>query len=192
MARTSKNIDTSASKAESKMVVEPKSTPAKKPDAEKPTKVWRPSEHMSERVPMRSAVYGTLIYVDTLSNRKWEWSEYGQRHELTLETLENARNTQPAFFINGWWEIDSSYKHVQEVLDFLDAAKFYQKEVSIDNFDALLRRSAEEVIAIVDRLPVAQKVSLARRAQDLINAGQLDSVSVIRALEKTLGTEFDF
>ena len=81
---------------------------------------------------------------------------------------------------------------MQEVLDFLDAAKFYQKEVSIDNFDALLRRSAEEVIAVVDRLPVSQKVSLARRAQDLINAGQLDSVSVIRALEKTLGTEFDF
>ena len=55
-----------------------------------------------------------------------------------------------------------------------------------------MRRLQMEVIAVVDRLPVSQKVSLARRAQDLINAGQLDSVSVIRALEKTLGTEFDF
>lgn len=153
--------------------------------------VWRASDHLTERVPVRSAIYGTLIYVDFLTHRKWVWTEFGQRHEIALEVLENARNTQPSFFIDGWWEIDSEYAHKQEVLDFLDAGKFYQAEVSIDNFDSLLKKSTAEISAVTSKLPVTQKVQLARRAQELINEGKLDSVKAIRALEKTLGVDFE-
>lgn len=153
--------------------------------------VWRASDHLTERVPVRSAIYGTLIYVDSLTHRKWVWTEFGQRHEIALEVLENARNTQPSFFIDGWWEIDSEYVHKQEVLDFLDAGKFYQAEVSIDNFDSLLNKSTAEISAVTSKLPVTQKVQLARRAQELINEGKLDSIKAIRALEKTLGVNFE-
>lgn len=187
MARTSKSASP-AKKEPTKTVNEPVAEAKAAPSVE----VWKPSEHMTERIPMRSAVYGTLIYVDTLSHRKWEWSGYGQRHELTLEALENARNSQPAFFVNGWWEIDAEYEHAQEVLEFLDATQFYRSEASIDNFDSLLKRSAAEVEAVINKLPVTQRVSLSRRAQELITAGKLDSISVIRVLEKTLGTEFEY
>lgn len=119
--------------------------------------VWRASDHLTERVPVRSAIYGTLIYVDSLTHRKWVWTEFGQRHEIALEVLENARNTQPSFFIDGWWEIDSEYAHKQEVLDFLDAGKFYQAEVSIDNFDSLLKKSTAEISAVTSKLPVTAK-----------------------------------
>lgn len=111
---------------------------------------------------------------------------------LTIETLENARNSQEAFFVNGWWEIDPSYEHKDELLDYLDAAHLYSKDVNIDNFDALLRKSAAEITAVISKLSVSQKVQLARRAQELIKEGRLDSMSAIRALEKTLGTEFEY
>lgn len=153
---------------------------------------WRAEDHLTDRVPVRSAVYGTLIYVDSLTRREWTWSQYGMTRNLTIETLENARNSQEAFFVNGWWEIDPSYEHKDELLDYLDAAHLYSKDVNIDNFDALLRKSAAEITAIISKLSVSQKVQLARRAQELIKEGRLDSMSAIRALEKTLGTEFEY
>lgn len=177
-------IETTTEKVEQPIKIETTADP-------EPT-AWVASEHMSDRVPIRSAVYGTLIYTDSLSRRTWIWNEFGLRHELTIETLENARNSQPAFFINGWWEIDSAYEHRQELLEFLDAAKFYQADVSIDNFDTLLKKPATEITAVVKKLPVAQKVQLSRRAQELINEGRLDSMSAIRALEKALNVEFEF
>lgn len=153
---------------------------------------WRAEDHLADRVPVRSAVYGTLIYVDSLTRREWTWSQYGMTRNLTIETLENARNSQEAFFVNGWWEIDPSYEHKDELLNYLDAAHLYSKDVNIDNFDALLRKSAAEITAVISKLSVSQKVQLARRAQELIKEGRLDSMSAIRALEKTLGTEFEY
>lgn len=153
---------------------------------------WRAEDHLADRVPVRSAVYGTLIYVDSLTRREWTWSQYGMTRNLTIETLENARNSQEAFFVNGWWEIDPSYEHKDELLDYLDASHLYSKDVNIDNFDALLRKSAAEITAVISKLSVSQKVQLARRAQELIKEGRLDSMSAIRALEKTLGTEFEY
>lgn len=153
---------------------------------------WVADEHLSDRVPVRSAVYGTLIYVDTLSHRKWEWSAFGKMRHLTIETLENARNSQEAFFVNGWWEIDSSYEHKDELLEYLDAAHLYSKDVNIDNFDTLLKRSAAEITAVIGKLPVSQKVQFVRRAQELIKEGRLDSISAIRAIEKTLGVELEY
>lgn len=153
---------------------------------------WRAEDHLADRVPVRSAVYGTLIYVDSLTRREWTWSQYGMTRNLTIETLENARNSQEAFFVNGWWEIDPSYEHKDELLDYLDATHLYSKDVNIDNFDALLRKSAAEITAVISKLSVSQKVQLARRAQELIKEGRLDSMSAIRALEKTLGTEFEY
>lgn len=153
---------------------------------------WRAEDHLADRVPVRSAVYGTLIYVDSLTRREWTWSQYGMTRNLTIETLENARNSQEAFFVNGWWEIDPGYEHKDELLDYLDAAHLYSKDVNIDNFDALLRKSAAEITAVISKLSVSQKVQLARRAQELIKEGRLDSMSAIRALEKTLGTEFEY
>lgn len=147
-------------------------------------KVWDPD--LSARIPVRSAVYGTLIYKDSLTNRVYEWGEYGQTQRLTLEMLENARNTQPAFFTNGWWEIDD-----ENVLEWLDAKKFYTANVSISNFDSLLNKSAEEIVAVVNKLGVSQKVQLARRAQELIQEGKLDSMRAIRALEKALNVDFE-
>ena len=147
-------------------------------------KVWEPD--LSARIPVRSAVYGTLIYKDSLTNRVYEWGEYGQTQRLTLEMLENARNTQPAFFTNGWWEIDD-----ENVLEWLDAKKFYTANVSISNFDSLLNKSAEEIVAVVNKLGVSQKEQLARRAQELIQEGKLDSMRAIRALEKALNVDFE-
>ena len=147
-------------------------------------KVWEPD--LSARIPVRSAVYGTLIYKDSLTNRVYEWGEYGQTQRLTLEMLENARNTQPAFFTTGWWEIDD-----ENVLEWLDAKKFYTANVSISNFDSLLNKSAEEIVAVVNKLGVSQKVQLARRAQELIQEGKLDSMRAIRALEKALNVDFE-
>ena len=118
--------------------VEDTSSPIVEPPVQQ---VWRASDHLTERVPVRSAIYGTLIYVDSLTHRKWVWTEFGQRHEIALEVLENARNTQPSF--------------------------------------------------LTSKLPVTQKVQLARRAQELINEGKLDSVKAVRALEKTLGVNFE-
>lgn len=153
---------------------------------------WRAEDHLADRVPVRSAVYGTLIYIDSLTRREWTWSQYGMTRNLTIETLENARNSQEAFFVNGWWEIDPSYEHKDELLNYLDAAHLYSKDVNIDNFDTLLRKSAAEITAVISKLSVSQKVQLARRAQELIKEGRLDSMSAIRALEKTLGTEFEY
>lgn len=153
---------------------------------------WCAEDHLADRVPVRSAVYGTLIYIDSLTRREWTWSQYGMTRNLTIETLENARNSQEAFFVNGWWEIDPSYEHKDELLNYLDAAHLYSKDVNIDNFDTLLRKSAAEITAVISKLSVSQKVQLARRAQELIKEGRLDSMSAIRALEKTLGTEFEY
>lgn len=145
---------------------------------------WKPD--LNARVPVRSAVYGKLTYIDPRTKLKYTWNEFGQTEYLELQELRTARNSYPDFFINRWWEIDDT-----NALKWLDAEKFYNGSLSVDDFDSLFTKTPEEIKAVVAMMPAAQKVNFGLRAKELIERGDIDSMRVVRALEESLNLKLD-
>lgn len=75
------------------------------------------------------------------------------------------------------------------IIDFLGVKQFYKNAVSIDDFDSVFSKPADEIKTIIGDMSNGQKRSAAYRARQLIAAGEIDSNKAIAALEEALGTE---
>ena len=134
------------------------------------------------RIPVRNAFPGGLTYRDSRTGLMYKWSNDGDVEYMELGELRTARNTQPIFFENNWWEIDEVH-----VLEWLNATKFYKGSLMLKDFDVLLDKSPDEIVCTIAKIPEAQKDNLILRVRAKVAAGEIDSLKAIRALEGALG-----
>lgn len=138
----------------------------------------------NELVELESRVMGTLIYVST-TGYTIEWSEFGDVHLVPISELIKMRNEQPAFFRNHW--VYPISENSDSVIEALQLDRYYQKLSDLQNFDDLFDYEPEQLALIMKDEPVFMKENVARRAEQMIADGKLDSVSVIDAIEKATG-----
>lgn len=150
---------------------------------EPPTQV-APALELHTRIPVRNAFPGGLIYRDSRTGLMYKWSNEGDIEYVELGELRTARNTQPKFFENNWWEIDEV-----RVLEWLNATKFYKDSLMLKDFDVLFSKSPDEIISIVAKIPEAQRENLILRVRAKVAAGEIDSLKVVRALEGVLNVK---
>ena len=141
-----------------------------------------PALELHTRIPVRNAFPGGLIYRDSRTGLMYKWSNEGDIEYVELGELRTARNTQPKFFENNWWEIDEV-----RVLEWLNATKFYKDSLMLKDFDVLFSKSPDEIISIVAKIPEAQRENLILRVRAKVAAGEIDSLKVVRALGEALG-----
>lgn len=139
---------------------------------------------MTQFVVVRNGFQGRLIYKSPRTGERFIWDEFGAEQEMELRELRNARNSAKKFFINNWFMFDEDW-----IIDFLGVKQFYKNAVSIDDFDSVFSKPADEIKTIIGDMSNGQKRSAAYRARQLIAAGEIDSNKAIAALEEALGTE---
>ena len=138
----------------------------------------------NQYVIVRNGFQGTLVYKSQRTGELFVWEEFGAEQEMELRELRNARNSNKAFFENNWFMFDEDYDWV---IDYLGVRQYYRNAVSIDHFDDIFTKSADELKELISGMSDGQKMSVAYRARTLIAENKIDSRSVIETLETALG-----
>lgn len=142
-----------------------------------------------------SNCYGELIYVSKTGNQI-VWSNFRSKHPVSLDELLVMRNTQRTFFEKNWIMIsgfaDPEFENefsVEEILEFLQIKQYYSSVLCPEDIEDVFKLSADEIEKRVPNMSSGVKNAILIRANDLIQSGELDSLRVITALEKSLGNE---
>lgn len=138
----------------------------------------------SQMIEVMNGFSGKLIYVSSRTGEQYVWDEIGDVQEMELRELRNVRNSAKAFFENNWFMFSDEYAWV---IDYLGLSQFYKNSVPLDKFDEIFDKPAKEVKKILENLPEGQKQSVSYRARQKIAGNEIDSRSVIAALEEGLG-----
>lgn len=136
----------------------------------------------NEYVSVKNGFNGTLVYKSKKTGERFVWEAFGDEQDMELSELKSARNSCKAFFINNWFLFDDP-----EIVEWLGMTQYYKYALNTEEFDQLFTKSAEEIEMTVKSLSEGQKKSMAFRAKQLIDEGQIDSMKVIAALESSLG-----
>lgn len=140
----------------------------------------------SQYIIVRNGFQGQLVYKSQRTGEVFQWSEFGDEQEIELRELRNVRNSNKSFFINNWFMFNDEDDWV---IDYLGVRQFYKNAISIDSFDSIFEKKPTELKKLLNELSEGQKKSVAYRASQLIAEKKIDSLSVISALEDTLGIE---
>lgn len=135
-------------------------------------------------ITVKNGFQGSLVYKSKKTQETFIWESFGDEQDMDLQELKNAKNSSKAFFENNWFLIDDP-----EILEYLGVSQYYKYALSFNNFDELFNKEPNEIQSIISKLSTGQKKSLAYRAKQLINDGDIDSRRVITALEESLGIE---
>lgn len=135
-------------------------------------------------VTVRNGFQGRLVYRSKKTGERYVWDEFGSEQDMELSELKSARSSSKKYYINNWWLFDDP-----EIVDYLGVKQYYKFALSIDNFDELFTKSADEISNTIEHLSVGQRKSVAYRAKQLIADGAIDSNRTISTLEKCLGVE---
>lgn len=77
------------------------------------------------------------------------------------------------------------------VNEFPKLKTFYKNMYSPNEMKNILKKSANEIKALLPTLPPGIQSSLKGMAADMVRSGELDSVSVIKALDEVWGTQLN-
>lgn len=135
-------------------------------------------------VTVKNGFNGMLVYKSKKTGETFKWDEFGDEQDMDIAELKNARNSYKQFFENNWFLFDDP-----EIIDYLNVGKFYKNALNIKGFEELFKLTPEKITAKVEKLSEGQKRSVAFRAKQLIAEGEIDSIKVIDALEKSLSVQ---
>lgn len=135
-------------------------------------------------VTVRNGFQGRMVYRSKKTGEVFVWDEFGAEQDMEFSELKSARSSNKKFFINNWFMFDDP-----EVVEALGLSQYYRFALSIDDFDSLFDKSADEIRVVLDKLNDGQKKSVAYRAKQLIADGSIDSNKTIATLENCLGIE---
>lgn len=138
----------------------------------------------SQYVIVRNGFQGKLIYKSRKTGETFVWDGFGTEQEMELRELRNAKNSYKKFFINNWFMFDEDW-----IVDYLGVRQFYKNAIPIDDFDDIFTQKPAELKKTIAGLSDGQKRSVAYRAMELITKHEIDSLSVINALESALNIE---
>lgn len=140
---------------------------------------------VNELVEVQSCCYGELIYISRKTGYRVQWPEFGTIQPLTVDELITMRNSQPAFFRNGWVRFVGD--NAKDIAHYLQVDRYFAQDLPYEQFDDVYELSPEQILTVVGGLSNAMKESIARRAIDLINDGTIDSRKKIEAIETATG-----
>jgi hypothetical protein len=142
---------------------------------------------LNDLVEVVSTCYGRLIYISKKTGYTVIWDEFGTSQYLTVDELMAMRNAYPAFFANQWVQLSGD--NSEDVISFLQLGKYYQNLISVDEFESIFELDPDEIKSAIAKMSESMRETVARRAFELIQAGELDSKKRIEAIEAATGFE---
>ena len=128
---------------------------------------------------------GRLVYKSKKNTGfKIVFEKFGDFEEMELSELLSAKNSQPKFFSKKWFLIED-----KDVIEYLRVNKYYENALTLEEFEEIFDKPDAELIEIISKLSDGQKASLANKAREMIDVGEIDSRKKIETLEKALGVQ---
>ncbi|MBO5970240.1 MAG: hypothetical protein J6S14_17305 [Clostridia bacterium] len=154
--------------------------------AEKKPKA-RKQYDLHDLTDVRNMTPGRLIYKSARNaGYMVEWDSYGDEQSIEISELKNMLASQRVFFERNWIWIDDP-----ELLEFLGAARYYKNMLSPDAVDALFELDAEPMLTKIRGLTKDMQNTIRVIAREKVKSGEIESYSVVQALEKYFNTRFD-
>lgn len=135
-------------------------------------------------VTVKNGFNGKLVYKSRKTGESFIWDQFGDEQDIELQELKNAKSASRLFFENNWFMFDDP-----EVIAYLGVERYYKNALSLDKFDDIFVMNPEALKEKIAQLSSGQRNSVAYRARQLINEGEIDSRKVIAALEESLNIE---
>lgn len=140
-------------------------------------------------VRVRSGYNGLLVYISPRTQEPFTWANLGDEVEMELGELRIAKSSNAKlFFVNNWFLFDDEF---QWVIDYLGLRQLYKDAIGVEDMDKLFEMLPAEIESIISKLSAGQKEAIALKAKELMANDMIDSLKVIRALEKSLGVSLN-
>lgn len=138
----------------------------------------------NDLVLVRSAVKGDLIYISKRSSDRFEFNEFGATDYITMGELITMKSTQPRFLKEAWLVIDD-----EDAIEFLGLTDLYETIFEIGDLEKFFSKSDTEMEKLLTNMPTGYKNTLATKAREMIESGELDSNKKIKLLEDKLDVD---
>lgn len=146
-------------------------------------------------ITVKSNVFGKLIFKNNKTGDIIKWLEFGEIQELSIGDLRSMKGTQRRFFSDNWIIIegvyDEGYEDVtpEDIYKTLQVSQYYEEVLCPKNINDVFNWSASDIKSKVPNMSSGVKESLIIKANELIEAEVLDSLSKIKSLEEVLNCE---
>lgn len=141
---------------------------------------------INDYITVQNGFQGKLVYVSKRTREKFVWDSFGDKQELEIKELKNAKSSAKRFFEDNWFMFDDEDMWI---VDYLGVAKYYKNAISLDEFDEIFEAPPAKAKEIISHLSKGQANSLAYRARQKVLDGEIDSRKLIATLEEALGIE---
>ena len=148
----------------------------------RPVTAKRVEVDLNDIVYVQSCFHGNLFYKSKRNGSIVEWQTFAEEQPMSVDELMYMRNTQPTFFKEQWVRLVG--ENADDVFAFLHLDRYCKNNLKFDDFDDVFEMNAEEIEATVKEFTASLKESFARRAKELYDAGELNNLKVIKAIER--------
>lgn len=154
----------------------------------KATKATRKSVDVSSLADSEEIEVVSLVpnvsYKDSYTNDFYKWEEVGHVEPMTYETLRNMWRNHKDYFKN------LLLKPLDErVIVKFGLASTYEKYEFLMDESNYTRNNVDKLCKAISATPTGMRFAIFNKIKDLVVAGKIMDVMVIRALEKHLGLD---
>lgn len=122
-----------------------------------------------------------VSYKDSHSGDFYEWDTVGHSEYLTFETLKNMWRNSKGYFRNMY--LKPLDKRVIERFKLENVYDRYEFLMDASNYN---RDGISKVLETISGSPNSLKFAICNKIKELVGAGEITDISVIRSLEKKL------
>lgn len=125
-----------------------------------------------------------VSYKDSYTNDSYKWEDVGHVEYMTYETLRNMWRNYKGYFKNLWLKpLD------ERVIAKFSLASTYEKYEFLMDESNYTRNNVNKLCEAISATPTGMRFAIFNKIKDLVVAGKIVDVVVIRALEKHLGLD---
>jgi hypothetical protein len=139
-----------------------------------------------DRIVVMNGLTGALVYHSERTNRRWEFTTFGQQDTIEYGELVAMKNRYPRYFTEGWLIVLD--KQVQEEFNLTE---MYKNIITPENADTVFKMDVDELDKFVDGLPDGMKTSFVNMAMEKVGDGTLDSSKVRKYIQEKFNFNFD-
>lgn len=134
---------------------------------------------MDDEVPVRSLTFGRMAYKSPSTGRIYLWDDYGTEVWMKIAEILTMDSGSPDFTRKPLVLIDDT-----EVMEYLGLHELYESILKVEDLKDLFSKSTRVIEDYIDELPPVMRETMILKTRQMIQRGQLDSVKIIKLLEK--------
>jgi hypothetical protein len=131
---------------------------------------------------------GQLFYRSPRTQDEWEFAEYGDEHEMSIQELKSMKAQHRRFFEDKW--ITFAEKD-QDVISHLKVEKYYKDGFVQDDLEDIFEKSIEELSDIIETATPNEKSLIITKAREKFESGELVNLHIIKLIEDKLHVDVD-